>query len=185
MWPVDVKSISVHLGKRTHEASPGKSGGATLRPDRRAQDYPDLVQARRSANDWLTSAPHRVAADTNDRGPASDHLTRTNADFDGKTVPGSPVVAFGQARAAQQWRDALITYGRNALSPADLALRVENGRNVVGRDWLSVRAVQRPGPSGHLARSQEDHRSSHRLTDTQAWLRVEPGHSWPAGELIE
>ena len=88
------------LGRWTHEASPGKPD-ATLRPDRRAQDNPNLVQARRSANEWLTSAPHRVAASTNDRGLASDHLTRTNADFDDRTVPGSPVVAFGQARAAQ------------------------------------------------------------------------------------
>jgi hypothetical protein len=173
------------LGRRTHEASPGQSGRATLRPDRRAQDHPDLVQARRSANDWPTSAPHRAAASTNDRGTASDHLTRTNADFDDKMVPGSPVVAFGQTRAAQQSRDYLITRARKVLSPVDLALRVVNGRNVVGRDWLSVRAVQRPGPSGHLVRSQEDHRSSHRSTDTQAWLRVESGHPWPAGELIE
>ena len=173
------------LGRRTHEASPGKSGRATLRPDRRVQDHPDLVQARRSANDWLTSAPHRVAASTNDRGLASDHLTRTNADFDDKTVHGSSVVAFGQARAAQQSRDYLITRARKVLSPVDLALRVENGRNVVGPDWLSIRAVQRPGPSGHLVRSQEDHRSSRRSTDTQAWLRAESGLPWPAGELIE
>jgi hypothetical protein len=112
-------------------------------------------------------------------------LTRTNADFDDKTLPGSPVVAFGQARAAQQSRDYLITRARKVRSQVDLALRVENGRNVVGRDWLSVRAVQRPDPSGHLARSQEDHRSSRRSTDTQAWLQVESGHPWPAGELIE
>jgi hypothetical protein len=91
------------------------------------------------------------------------------ADFDDKTVPVSPAVAFGQADAAHQSRDYLITGGGKVLGPVDLALRVENGRNVVGRDWLQYEPFS---DQVHLAIL-----SGARRTTGQEWLTDQAGRS--------